>query len=59
MQRRIGASTRTLPSHLEALLTAALQARAWAAASHCLHALLELGEVRRGEAALRCGVGGG
>lgn len=53
MGRRISQARAQLDSQLEVLLTLALQQHAWGAASHCLHALLELGEGAKGAAALR------
>lgn len=57
MDRRIQSARAQLTSHLSAALAAALAARNWTAAGHCLHAYVELGDVAAGEATLRTALG--
>jgi len=53
MDRRIKSARAQLLSHLAAALAVALAQRRWQAAGHCLHAYVELGDARAGEATLR------
>lgn len=53
LERRIDGARFTLNRQLQAALAAALSARAWAAAGHCLRGFLELAEAGHAEEGLR------
>ena len=53
MEPRLAAHRSELERHLSSALEAALQGRNTAAALHCLHGYVELGEAGPAEAALR------